>query len=440
MPAAYPLSLRTIIRSGKSRSQPAAFSMSEPRRGYAYVQAIGTDTPVFWDVTFKFTQPEAALFQLWFTQTIQRGLLEFTLPIKTEFGLITHTCRFLPDGLLPVQEDGEVWVYSAKIMARAQIIPSAYLTGYPGGFVGPIPTQGFPEGAAYSASLAHYWTGGIAPLRYQVTAGALPTGLSLNESTGVVSGAAATAGEVLGVVITRRDAIGVEHSSNAFGFAVQPSDAEFSSVTLLMPFDGANGSTAFIDASTSARAFTVASGSPVISTAQSKWGGAALYLPATDAGISTASYPGVQFGTSDFTVELWAYLTGGPGSDFLIVSCRDAGGSGRWALNIQTSRNFSLLIDGSNYANSSAVPLNAWMHLAVTRQGNTIRSFVNGVLSTTVSTFTGSITDTTSPLRVGNEPTFSGFAPIYIDDLRITKGVARYTATFTPPTGPFPAF
>jgi hypothetical protein len=440
MPVAFPLSLRTIIRQGKSRSQPAAFRLSEPRRGYAYVQATGTDTPVFWDITLKFTQPEAALFQLWFTQDLQRGVLEFTMPIRTEFGLVTHTCRFLPDSLLPVQEDGEVFVYTAQIMARAQIIPAPYLAGYPGGFAGPIPTQGFPVGASYSASLASYWTGGIAPLRYEVTSGALPVGLAINEATGVVSGAAATAGEVTGVVVTRTDAIGVQYSSNAFGFAVQPSDAAFASVALLMPFNGANGSTSFIDASSSGRVLVPSSGSPVISTAQSRWGGSSLYLGSSDDGIWTDSYTGVQFGTADFTVELWAYLTAGPGGDFLLVSCRNPSGSGRWALNIQSSRNFSLLIDGSNYANSSAVPLNEWMHLAVTRQGNTVRSFVNGTLSTTVSTFTGSISDTTSPLRIGNEPTFSGFAPIYIDDVRVTKGLARYTANFTPPTGPFPAF
>ena len=126
MPEAYPLHLRTIQQASKSRSQPAAFRMAEPRRGYGYAQAVGTDTPVFWDVQFRFTTAEAAAFQLWFTQKIARGLDEFTLPIRTEFGLITHTCRFLPDSLLNTSEDGLTWVYSAQIMARAQIIPTSY--------------------------------------------------------------------------------------------------------------------------------------------------------------------------------------------------------------------------------------------------------------------------------------------------------------------------
>ena len=126
MTAAYPLSLRTVLRASKSRTQPPAFRMAEPRRGYAYAQASGTDTPVFWDVGFCFTQAEALIFQLWFTQIIDRGVDEFTMPIRTEFGLQTYTCRFLPDDLLPTGEDGETFRYSAKIMARAQIIPPDY--------------------------------------------------------------------------------------------------------------------------------------------------------------------------------------------------------------------------------------------------------------------------------------------------------------------------
>lgn len=123
----FPFALRTILRTSKSRSQPAAFSMSEPRRGYGYVQATGTDTPVFWDAEFRFTRQEAARFQLWFAIDLARGVNDFTLPIRTEFGLVTHTCRFLPDSLLDTREEGATFTYSATIMARAQVIPQGYL-------------------------------------------------------------------------------------------------------------------------------------------------------------------------------------------------------------------------------------------------------------------------------------------------------------------------
>lgn len=126
MPVAYPFALRTILRTSKSRSQPAAFRMSEPRRGYGYAQATGTDTPVFWKVEFRFTRTDAVRFQLWFRVNLERGVNEFTLPIRTEFGLIEHTCRFLPDSLLDTGEEGECFTYSATIMARAQVVPAGY--------------------------------------------------------------------------------------------------------------------------------------------------------------------------------------------------------------------------------------------------------------------------------------------------------------------------
>lgn len=126
MTAAYPFDIRTVLRASKSRTQPAAFRMNEPRRGYGYAQASGTDTPVLWDVAFRFTTEEAQVFQTWFVFIVQRGVLEFTMPIRTEFGVIVHTCRFLPDSLLPAREEGGTWGYTATIMARAQVIPDGY--------------------------------------------------------------------------------------------------------------------------------------------------------------------------------------------------------------------------------------------------------------------------------------------------------------------------
>lgn len=127
MTIAYPLSIRTLLRAGKSRSQPAAFRMSEPRRGYAYAQATGTDVPVLWDVAFLFNRGEAQQFRLWFDVLLNRGVDEFTMPIRTEFGDIEHTCRFLPESLLPAREEGPLWGYTATIMARALVVPDEYI-------------------------------------------------------------------------------------------------------------------------------------------------------------------------------------------------------------------------------------------------------------------------------------------------------------------------
>lgn len=188
VPVAYPFALATILRAGKSRRQPAAFAMHEPRRGYGYAEATGTDTPVFWDVTFRFDTCDARRFMMWFVEDLERGVLEFTLPIRTEFGNLDHTCRFLPDGLLDCTEDGGLWTYRATIMARAQVIPADATTAHTATFTGPIPAQTIYVGFAYTLALAAYFTGGVGPYTYRVHSGALSPGLTLDATTGVVSG------------------------------------------------------------------------------------------------------------------------------------------------------------------------------------------------------------------------------------------------------------
>jgi hypothetical protein len=126
MAEAYPLHIRTLLRASKSRTQPASFRLSEPRRGYAYTQEIGTDVPVFWDVAFRFTQTEAVAFNLWFKVKLRSGVLPFTLPIRTEYGMVEHECRFLPDSLLPLTESGGCFSYTASLMARALLIPDGF--------------------------------------------------------------------------------------------------------------------------------------------------------------------------------------------------------------------------------------------------------------------------------------------------------------------------
>jgi hypothetical protein len=88
-------------------------------------------------------------------------------------------------------------------------------------------------------------------------------------------------------------------------------------------------------------------------------------------------------------------------------------------------------------ASSTTVSLNTWTHIAITRSGSTWRCFVNGTLEATataaVTLYTG-----TGLISSGANPVGDNSLTGYIDELRITKGYARYTATFTPPTAAFP--
>jgi hypothetical protein len=89
---------------------------------------------------------------------------------------------------------------------------------------------------------------------------------------------------------------------------------------------------------------------------------------------------------------------------------------------------------GHTVAGSTTVTLSAWHHIAMTLSGTTIRVFLDGV-SDGSGTISGSPREDSAALCVGsnNNNAVNG----YIDELRISKGVARWTATFTPPTTPY---
>jgi len=96
---------------------------------------------------------------------------------------------------------------------------------------------------------------------------------------------------------------------------------------------------------------------------------------------------------------------------------------------------------GSNVETGSLIVANTWQHVAVVRSSGITYMYVNGLLSAEGSQ--NPYTDSPNPLYIGAGDFVAGVIPTYlyggyIDELRITNGVARYTANFTPPTGEFP--
>lgn len=209
-------------------------------------------------------------------------------------------------------------------------------------------------------------------------------------------------------------------------------DSSFEKVSLLLYGNGPNNSTTFTDSSLHNHTVT-ANGNAQISTAQSKFGGASMYfyggyIRATDSSE-------FAFGTEDFTVEAWLRGTG-PFLDTR-TSLYNAG----FGYNIQSSTNNITMWDGQGnsfvYTGSNTYDWTDWHHVAISRSGTTLRVFVDGSLDGTATTSRnltaqGGIVgaNINKVLNGGGAKVFSG----YIDDFRITKGVARYTSNFTPPT------
>jgi hypothetical protein len=211
---------------------------------------------------------------------------------------------------------------------------------------------------------------------------------------------------------------------------VQATDPDFASVSLLLHMDGANNSTTFTDSSTNALTVTP-SNNAKISTDVVKYGtGAYRSTSATNDQLALPSTSLLQL-TGDFTIEFWLYALASRGRLFTLAAANsridiDQNGSNPYK--------FYLYNEGAEIFDNLAVGLSgsSWHHLALTRSGSTLRLFGGGTLYAT-ATHSSTLTPTTV-MGSGSAVFFDG----YMDDLRITKGVARYTASFTAPTAPFP--
>jgi hypothetical protein len=229
--------------------------------------------------------------------------------------------------------------------------------------------------------------------------------------------------------------------------SIPDTDPNFADVSLLLPLDGANGSTTFTD--TSSNGFTVIRlGSAVISTSQSVFGGASLHVPNTSP--STAGTDGLQVADNatfefpgDFTIEVRIRISENPAASGWAIVTNYANSTTGWALQINASRQIALNLTGDGYdlQSSVAIPLNTWIYVAAKRSGSTVTLHQGTSGSTTqVASATNSTSIVGSNLTIGGL-FVTGFGWYnhykgYIDDLRITKGVARDVSQV--PTGPFP--
>jgi hypothetical protein len=224
--------------------------------------------------------------------------------------------------------------------------------------------------------------------------------------------------------------------------SITSADPDFEDVSLLLHMDGPNGSTTFTDSSIAPKSVT-AFGGAQISTAQSKFGGASGFFDGVDDYIG-ASDAALALGSSDFTVEGWVRLNSVPA---IISSSRLVGGGANnyWVFSVLASG--ALEFQSRNTAGTQfyartgagACSVGAWHHVAATRQSGLLRVFVDGALGATTANDAGhNLSEQSVALALFNYTGFVAFGNGYIDEVRITKGAARYTAGFTPPTAPFP--
>jgi hypothetical protein len=229
-------------------------------------------------------------------------------------------------------------------------------------------------------------------------------------------------------------------------------DPNYANVSLLLHGNGTNGSTVFTDNSPNNFVFT-GFGNAQISTAQSKFGGASILLDGNGDYLTGLDDIDYQFGTGNFTVETWVRFNSTTGTiPILVNGLGIAGGSPAYECNwsvlfITNSIYFTKFVSGvqTDFIFTWIPSINTWYHLSITRSGTSIRAFIDGVqigsTQTSSLSFSGATLNpgfSVGRLLTGGGGSVSNFLNGYLDDIRITKGIARYTSNFTPPTTQFP--
>jgi hypothetical protein len=183
-------------------------------------------------------------------------------------------------------------------------------------------------------------------------------------------------------------------------------------------------------------------GGAQISTTQSKFGGSSIAFDGSGDYLRFQNGPNLNFafGTGDFTIELWIYMNAAANQTLFDIF--DANSAGRILYQITSSRTVQLAgAGGANRTTTTGtVPLTTWSHVALCKASNVTRIFIDGVQANTNYTDTNTYTCTTGVVVFGINGSDLATNPLnaYIDDLRITRGIARYTANFTPPTAALP--
>lgn len=218
-------------------------------------------------------------------------------------------------------------------------------------------------------------------------------------------------------------------------------DIYWSNVILAMHMDGADSGTSFPDL----KGKTVSAfGNAQTKTATKKYGTASAYFDGSGDYLTVPDSADLDFGTGDLTIEFWFNPSTVDSAYHLLINRQDATTT-NMALQIRiSSSNFLEAVvrsagSGTAYTFSGSTTLSTgtWYHAALSRASGVFRLFLDGVQQ---ATLTQSITlDGSAALHVARQ--YDGGAQYagYIDDLRITKGVARYTSGFSVPTKEFPS-
>jgi len=211
-------------------------------------------------------------------------------------------------------------------------------------------------------------------------------------------------------------------------------------ISMMSHFEGTNGSKVIVDDSGNYQNVTM-SGSATISNLQKKFGSTSIRLFATDNILLPTNSNLLLNG--DYTIEFWMYPTAAPTSTAgtRLMSKGADGSYPAYGIEFRTDRTIAAyfgngtnasISNGAVVAVSTPLALNTWSLITLQRSGAVCQVFVNGVLGASNTPPTPQYDkNNTDPIQLAYH--FTGF----IDEVRITKNLARYSGNFTPPAAPF---
>lgn len=211
-------------------------------------------------------------------------------------------------------------------------------------------------------------------------------------------------------------------------------DPYWSNVVALLHMNGTDGSTTFTDER--GHVFT-AVGDAQIDTAQSKFGGASGLFDGTGDYVTSDASADFGMGAGDYTIEGWVRQGAVTGDRALCDSRIGGEGVALYGANVSAGRKLVLANNSAIIATSTGtIPVDTWTHVAIARASGTVKGFIGGAQEFSVSD--SRVLAASPQIRFGANNSAGQLYVGHLDEWRITVGVARYTATFTPPAAPFP--
>jgi hypothetical protein len=181
-------------------------------------------------------------------------------------------------------------------------------------------------------------------------------------------------------------------------------------------------------------------GNAQISTSIVKYGSGSMYFDGTGDYLVVPTSPNLSFGSGDFTVEAWVNPISVSAAGMIANKGDTTTNNLEWRLRLDSAGVITFVYTTAGTSGTSTtltstatIPVNIWSHVAFCRANNNYFMFINGVLVLS-GTLSATIYTGTSNLSIGATLVPSQALNGYVDDLRITKGVARYVGNnFIPP-------